>query len=193
MKNILIGCVVVVFLVVLSLVFVSNRIISLDQTSEEKLANVKTALQRRYDLIPNLVATVKGYAKHESETFEQVTAARARVGQFTLTPELLRDPEQLKAFQAAQSQLSSALTKLFAVSEQYPQLRASENFLALQAQIEGTENRIKVERDNYNKAVRDYNTAIRQFPGSLVAGSRTVKQFFEITNTDVEKSPSVTF
>jgi len=170
-----------------------NQFIALDETVNQKLGNVNTALQRRHDLIPNLVATVQGYAKHESGVFTEVAAARSRVGQFTITPELLNNPQQLAAFQKAQGELSSALTRLMAVSENYPQLKADRSFLDLQSQLEGTENRIKVERDNYNQTVKDYNIAISQFPGFMFAGGRTKKDEFKLLTADAAQAPTVQF
>jgi len=133
-------------------------------------AQVENQYQRRYDLIPNLVETVKGYAKHEREVFTQVTEARAKVGQINISPEVLKDPEAFAKFQQAQDALGSALARLLAVAENYPQLKANENFLQLQAQLEGTENRISVERRRYNEVVQQYNTYIRRFPVNIIAG-----------------------
>lgn len=137
-------------------------------TSEEKAkaawSEVLNQYQRRADLIPNLVETVKGYASHERETLEAVVAARAKATQVTVTPETLSDPNAFKAFQEGQAGLTSALSRLLAVVENYPDLKANQNFLALQAQLEGTENRIAVARRDYIEAVREYNTVLRTFP-----------------------------
>ncbi len=147
-----------------------NQIVSLDEAINQAWSQVENQYQRRYDLIPNLVETVKGYAKHEREVFTQVTEARAKVGQITITPEVLKDPQAFARFQQAQDALSSALSRLLAVAENYPQLKANENFLQLQAQLEGTENRIAVERRRYNEVVQRYNTYIRRFPANIIAG-----------------------
>jgi len=129
--------------------------------------DVEAAYQRRADLVPNLVEVVKGYAKHENETFVAVTEARAKVGSVQLSKEMLNRPEEVQQFQQAQSQLGSALSRLLVVSEQYPALKADQGFRDLQNQLEGTENRINVARVRYNRAVQDFNTSIRIFPNSL--------------------------
>ncbi|MDE1970177.1 MAG: LemA family protein [Patescibacteria group bacterium] len=170
-----------------------NEIVRLDNAVAKRAGYVNSALQRRYDLIPNLVATVKAYAAHERGTFEAVAKARAAVGQFTVTPQMLANPEMLKKFQAAQGELSSALSRLMVVSERYPDLKANQNFLELQAQLEGTENRIKVERDNYNTAVEAFNNCIGQFPGNIFAGGRTEKPMFQLTTPDAQNAPQVKF
>ncbi|MBQ8099137.1 MAG: LemA family protein [Bacteroidaceae bacterium] len=140
--------------------------------SEEKVttawSNVENQYQRRADLIPNLVSTVKGYAAHEENTFKEVVEARAKATQVTIDPTNMT-PEKLKEFQAAQGELGSALGKLIAISENYPELKANQNFLELQAQLEGTENRINEARRLYNEAAQDYNVTIRQFPGVIFA------------------------
>ncbi len=151
-----------------SLVSTSNGIITQDAMVEQMVGQVNSALQRRLDLIPNLVETVKGYASHESETLTAVIAARASATQIKLDASTLSDPDKLKQYSMAQGQLSAALGKLMVVSEQYPNLKADKNFQDLMAQLEGTENRIKIERDNYNRAVTELNVRIRTFPGSLV-------------------------
>ena len=151
-----------------ALVNSSNTIIALDTVCEQMTGQVNTALQRRLDLIPNLVETVKGYASHEKETLTAVIAARASATQIKLDASTLSDPNKLKEFNMAQGQLSAALGKLMVVSEKYPELKADRNFSDLMTQLEGTENRIKIERDNYNKAVTALNIQIRTFPGSLV-------------------------
>lgn len=129
--------------------------------------DVEAAYQRRADLIPNLVEVVKGYAKHEAETLTAVTEARAKVGSMQVTKETLNNPETFAKFQQAQGELSSALSRLMVVVERYPDLKANQNFLDLQNQLEGTENRINVARTRYNKAVQDFNTSIRSFPNNL--------------------------
>lgn len=151
-----------------ALVSKSNTIITTDAVCEQMVGQVNSALQRRLDLIPNLVETVKGYASHENETLTAVIAARASATQVKLDASTLTDPAKLQQFNQAQGQLSAALGKLMVVSEQYPNLKADKNFQDLMAQLEGTENRIKIERDNYNKAVTALNVEIRTFPGSLV-------------------------
>ena len=139
-----------------------NNIPTLDEQVKASWGQVENQYQRRADLIPNLVATVKGYASHEQETLKAVTDARARVGSLQVS-----DPAQLKAFEAAQDQLSSALSRLMVVVERYPDLKADQQFLTLQAQLEGTENRIAVARRDYIEAVRQFNTEIRTFPGVI--------------------------
>jgi LemA protein len=129
--------------------------------------DVEAAYQRRADLVPNLVEVVKGYAKHENETLKAVTEARAKVGSVQVSKEMLGRPEELARYQQAQSQLGSALSRLLVVSEQYPNLKASQNFMDLQNQLEGTENRINVARVRYNRAVQQFNVSIRTFPNSL--------------------------
>jgi LemA protein len=164
-------------------VSVGNDLVAREQTVRESWAQVQNVYQRRADLIPNLVETVKGFAAQERTVLEEVTRARASVAGMQVTPEILRDPEALRKFQAAQAELGGALGRLLAVVERYPDLKSNQNFLALQSQLEGTENRIVVERRRYNEAVRDYNTAIRRFPRSLVASLRgfSERSFFEAT------------
>lgn len=153
-----------------------NNIPTLDEQVKASWGQVENQYQRRADLIPNLVATVKGYASHEQETLKAVTDARARVGSVQVS-----DPSQLKAFEAAQDQLSSALSRLMVVVERYPDLKADQQFLTLQAQLEGTENRIAVARRDYIEAVRQFNTEIRTFPGVIWS-----KLFY----SDLEAKPS---
>jgi len=147
-----------------------NNFVNLEEGVNEKWAQVQNQYQRRFDLIPNLVATVKGYARHEQETLQAVTEARAKVGGVTNLKADDLTPEKLAQFQAAQSGLSSALQRLMVVVERYPDLKANQNFLALQTQLEGTENRITTERMRFNQAVQGYNRSIRQFPATLFAG-----------------------
>jgi LemA protein len=141
------------------------------QASEEAVfaawGDVEASYQRRSDLIPNLVEVVKGYAKHEAETLTAVTEARAKVGSMQLSKDMLKSPEAMAKFQAAQGQLSGSLSRLMVVVERYPDLKANQNFMDLQNQLEGTENRINVARVRYNKAVQDFNSSIRSFPNSL--------------------------
>ena len=145
-----------------------NGIISHEESVNQAWAKVESAYQRRSDLIPNLVNTVKGYAEHEKETLQQVTDARTRATSINIDP-TTATPEQLAAWNKAQQGVGSALGRLIAVAENYPDLKANENFRDLQAQLEGTENRIKVERDRYNDAVKSYNVKIRRFPTNLLA------------------------
>jgi len=141
------------------------------QANEEAViaawGNVESAYQRRADLIPNLVEVVKGYAKHEADTLKAVTEARARVGSMQVTKDVLNNPESLNKFQQAQGELSGALSRLMVVVERYPDLKANQNFIDLQKQLEGTENRINVARERYNQSVQLFNTSIRTFPNSL--------------------------
>lgn len=173
-----------------------NNVPKLDEALNAAWAQVDNQYKRRADLIPNLVATVKGYASHEKEVFTQVTEARAKVGQITLTPEMLNDPKALEMFQNAQDSLSSALSRLLAVSENYPDLKANQNFINLQAQLEGTENRIAVARKDYIKTVKDYNVELRTIPGKWVAAllypEAKIKQTFTATPTE-QKNPEVSF
>jgi LemA protein len=171
-----------------------NSLVQLDETVNQAWAQVQNQYQRRSDLIPNLVEVVKGYAKHEQAVFENVAEARAGVGKLTVTPEVLKDPQMFQKFQAAQAGLSGALSRLLAVAENYPQLKANENFLQLQAQLEGTENRISVERKRFNEVVQDYNIRVRTFPTSIIAGmyNFTQKQYFQ-AEPGTEKAPTVKF
>jgi LemA protein len=170
------------------------------QTQDEQIksawSEVLNQYQRRADLIPNLVNTVKGYAAQESSVLLGVTEARAKVGSIQATPELVNDPAALAKFQAAQGQLSSALSRLLVVTENYPQLKSDQNFRDLQAQLEGTENRITVARNRYIQAVKDYNITVRSFPGNLTAmmfGYKP-KPNFEVENeAAISKPPSVDF
>lgn len=145
-----------------------NGFVNKEERVKTAWSNVETQYQRRADLIPNLVNTVKGYASHETQTLNEVTEARARATSINLTADDLT-PERLAEFQQAQAQVRSALGRLIAVSESYPDLKANQNFLELQAQLEGTENRIAVARKDFNETVQHYNIAVRRFPGNLVA------------------------
>lgn len=171
-----------------------NRIITLDEQVKSAWSQVESQYQRRYDLIPNLVETVKGFARQEREVLENVTNARASVGQLNVTPEILRDPQAFSRFQAAQDGLGSALSRLLAVVENYPTLKSNENFLQLQSQIEGTENRITVARNRFNESVQGYNTTIRRFPGSIIAGMTGFGegQYFQ-AREGAEEAPQVKF
>lgn len=146
-----------------------NNIPTLEEKVSASWAQVENQYKRRADLIPNLVETVKAYAAHEKDTLTAVIEARAKATSMTLSPEMLSDPQALKAFEANQGQLTSALSRLMVVSEQYPNLKANDNFIALQSQLEGTENRIAVARKDYIEEVRVYNTEVRTFPGRLWA------------------------
>src|SRR6184192_3128593 len=172
-----------------------NRLVRLQQTVDQSWAQVQNVYQRRADLIPNLVNTVAGSANFEKSTLTEVTNARASVGRVQLDPNKApEDAEQLKKFQAAQGQLSNALSRLLVVSENYPQLRATEAFQNLQAQLEGTENRISVERNNYNSAVQDLNTALERFPTNMLNKMFGFKPraFFQ-AEAGSEKVPTVNF
>lgn len=170
-----------------------NGLIAKDEAVATAWGNIQSQYQRRADLIPNLVSTVKGYAKHESETLENVMAARAKATQITVNADNLT-PEKLKQYQAAQGELSQALGRLMAVSENYPDLKANENFSELQAQLEGTENRINESRQIYNSAVQTYNVSVRRFPANIVAGmfGFDKKNQFE-AEAGAEKAPKVEF
>lgn len=175
-KSMIIGCAIgaVVLLAIALLVSWGissyNNMVSLDQAVIQQWAQVENQYQRRADLIPNLVNTVKGYADFEKDVLTKVTEARAKVSQFNITPELLNDPQAFAKFQSLQGELSGALSRLLVTVENYPQLKANENFLQLQAQLEGTENRISVERKKFNEVVQQYNTTIKRFPASMLAG-----------------------
>jgi len=172
-----------------------NRLVPLQQKVDQSWAQVQNVYQRRADLIPNLVNTVQGAANFEKSTLTEVTNARASVGRVQIDPNHApTDAAKLQEFQAAQGQLSNALSRLLVVSERYPELRATQNFQNLQAQLEGTENRISVERGNFNTEVQDYNTAVRTFPTNLFAGmfGFQPRPFFE-AQAGAEKAPTVNF
>jgi LemA protein len=172
---------------------VYNALVQLEEQVETEWAQVENQYQRRIDLIPNLVATVKGYATHEQETFEGVVNARAKATAITIDPSNAT-PEQLAAYQNAQGELSQALGRLMAVAENYPELKANENFRDLQAQLEGTENRIAVARQNFNDSAKNYNLKVRRFPGNIIAGlfGFEKKPYFE-AEEGAEKAPKVEF
>src|SRR6266568_1073905 len=172
-----------------------NRLVTLDQNVNKKWGDVQTVYQRRADLIPNLVNTVQGAANFEKSTLTDITNARASVGRVQLDPNKApTDAAQLQEFQAAQTGLSSALSRLLVVVERYPELKANQNFLTLQAQLEGTENRIAVERNKFNTAVQDYNTTVRRFPTNTIAGmfGFSPRPFFA-AQQGAEKAPTVNF
>jgi len=190
------GLVVVLVLVGLGLVGRYNDLVGLEEGVDAQWGNVQTAYQRRADLIPNLVNTVKGYAEHEQETLTAVIEARAKATQVTnqITPETLNDPQMLQKFEAAQSGLSSVLSRLMVTVERYPDLKANANFLDLQNQLEGTENRISVERRRFNEAAQAYNATIRRFPASILAGlfGFEKKAYFE-ASAGAQNAPAVDF
>lgn len=170
-----------------------NSMVNKQETVKQAWSNVENQYQRRSDLIPNLVNTVKGYAKHEKSTLEEVTNARAKATQITVDPANLT-PENLQKYQRAQGAVGSALGKLLAISENYPNLKANENFIELQAQLEGTENRISVARRDFNTATQDYDSFIRHFPQNILAGmfGFDKKGYFE-AEAGTQKVPSVSF
>ena len=170
-----------------------NGMVKMDESVSTAWSNVENQYQRRTDLIPNLVNTVKGYAAHEKETFEAVVSARSKATQMTVDPENLT-PEKLQEYQKAQGEIGAALGRLLAITENYPELKANENFKELQAQLEGTENRISVERRNFNEVARTYNTSIRTFPKSILAGMFGFDQrpYFE-AEEGANKAPEVKF
>jgi len=171
-----------------------NSLVQMDEKVNQAWAQVENQYQRRTDLIPNLVKTVQGYAEFEKSVLVEVTELRSKVGQIKLSAEDLSDEQKFKQFQEAQDQLSGALSRLLVVAENYPQLKANENFLALQTQLEGTENRIAVERKKFNEAVQEYNTSIRSFPTLITAkifGFKEKQYFKSLPGTD--KVPDVNF
>lgn len=174
-----------------------NNIPQYDEQVKSAWAQVENQYQRRADLIPNLVETVKGYAAHEQETLTAVIEARAKATSIQVDASTLDNPEKLKQFQQAQDQLTGALSRLMVVSERYPDLKANQNFLALQSQLEGTENRIAVARRDFILAVQKYNTEIRTFPGrlwhSVMYSDLPMRETFEATTPGAEKAPEVKF
>jgi len=173
-----------------------NQFQSLDEEAKASWSEVLNQYQRRADLIPNLVKTVKGYAAHEKEVFTEVTKARASVGGVQMTPELLNDPAAMAKFQAAQGQLSSALSRLMLVAENYPDLKADQGFRDLQAQLEGTENRVTVARNRFIQTIKDYNIEVRSFPANLTAMvmGYDVKPSFTVENeAEISAPPVVEF
>ena len=172
-----------------------NSFVTLDETVSAEWAEVQNQYQRRYDLIPNLVSTVKGYASHESEVLTQVSEARASAGgQINISEDVLNNPEAFAKYQQIQDNLGASLQRLLMVTEQYPDLKADQNFLALQDQLEGTENRIAVARKRFNDAVKEYNIKIRKFPGNIIANMSGFdkKQSFT-ASSDAQAAPKVEF
>jgi LemA protein len=187
-----IGILVALLIIMFSSCGTYNGMVTAKETVDQRIGQVQNVYQRRADLIPNLVEVVKGYASHEKGTFEAVTKARASATQITLSPN--STPEQLAKFQAAQGELSAALGKLMMLKEAYPELKAAQNFLALQAEVAGTENRIAVERKEWQKAVKDYNVLIKRFPASIVAsfGGFQPAAFFA-ADEGAKTAPKVSF
>ena len=201
----LIGCfgVLILFLLIGGIWYVGarNNFVTLDENVNQQWAQVQSQYQRRYDLIPNLVRTVQGAANFEKSTLEAVVNARARVGQVQVgsgpggATSIPNDPAAMQQFEQAQAGLSSALSRLLVVVERYPDLKSNQNFLELQSELEGTENRIAVERMRYNQAAQQYNTAIRKFPGSVVANMSgfKAKAYFQVQNPAANQAPTVDF
>ncbi len=197
-RGCLIAAIVIIIVAVIIIASISgtyNKMITYEENVKEKWSQVENVYQRRYDLIPNLVETVKGYAEHEQETFKAVTEARAKAGgTFNISEEVLNDPAMFQKFQQAQSSLGGALQRLMVVMERYPDLKANQNFLSLQDQLEGTENRIAVERKRFNQAARQFNTFIKKFPQVMLANmfGFSEKQYFKSTE-GAEEAPKVEF
>jgi LemA protein len=194
------GCIgiLVVLLVILGISFAGtyNRLVTLNQDVDRSWSEVENQYQRRADLVPNLVSTVQGAANFEKDTLTAVTEARASVGRATITPgQAPTDPESLARFQQAQDQLGSALQRLLVVSERYPELRANQNFRDLQAQLEGTENRITVARQRFNESAQSYNTVLKKFPTNMLAGLFGFKEkpYFKAITPGAEQAPKVQF
>ena len=189
------GIIVIAVVVLLAIFCISsyNSMVSQDEAVGTAWSNVENQYQRRADLIPNLVNTVKGYAAHEKETFDAVVSARAKATQTTVSIDDLT-PEKMAAYQRAQGEIGSALSRLLAVTENYPELKANENFQTLQAQLEGTENRISVERRKFNEVAKACNTSIRRFPRNILAGMFGFEKrpYFE-AQEGAEKAPEVKF
>ena len=189
----LIITIVVIVLVALWGISSYNGLVEMDEKVSNQWANVETQYQRRSDLIPNLVNTVKGYAKHESQTLEAVMAARSQATQVKIDPSNCT-PQQLAAYQKAQGDVTTALGKLLAITENYPDLKANQNFLELQSQLEGTENRINVARKDFNDSAKEYNTSLRRFPRNIIASMLGFEKrnYFE-AEAGAEKAPKVEF
>ncbi len=196
MKKSLIVIIVLVVIVAIGFFWYTgtyNKLVKSDEAVTAQWGNVENQYQRRSDLVPNLVATVKGYAQHEQSTLEGVINARAKATQVTIDPTNLNE-QTMAQFQAAQGELSSALSRLLVSVEQYPDLKANQNFMDLQAQLEGTENRIAYQREEFNKIAREYNTLIRKFPNNIIAGMSgfVAKPYFK-AEAGAEKAPKVEF
>ncbi len=191
----LIIALVIVVILVMWGVKVNNSMVAKEENVKEKWSQVENVYQRRFDLIPNLVATVKGYAEHEKDTFIAVTEARSKVGgQINVSDDIINNPQALQKFQQVQSSLGSALQRLMVVVEKYPDLKANENFLNLQNQLEGTENRIAVERRRFNEAARDFNTYIKMIPNSFIASFRNFKEkAYFLSDEGAKTAPKVEF
>ena len=189
----IITVIAVIVIAVLYSISTYNSLVSQDETVSTAWSNVENQYQRRADLIPNLVNTVKGYAAHEKETLDAVVSARAKATQNTVSIDDLT-PEKLQAYQRAQGEIGAELGRLLAITENYPDLKANENFQALQAQLEGTENRISVERRKFNETAKAYNTTIRRFPKNIIAGlfGFEKRPYFEAAEGS-EKAPEVKF
>lgn len=193
MKKSTIIIIAVIVLIIAVFFSMYNGLVKKQEAVESQWAQVENVYQRRADLIPNLVATVKGYAAHEEGTLTSVVEARSKATSITIDPSNIT-PEQLEQFQAAQDQLSGALNKLLAIQENYPDLKANENFLALQSQLEGSENRITVERQKFNERAKEYNQSIRMFPRNIIAsmfGFEKIGYFKAAAGSDV--APKVEF
>ncbi len=199
-KGVMVGCGIGAVLVLIIVGFVMwgvgiyNELITLEEQVNQAWSQVENQYQRRVDLIPNLVSTVKGVAGFEKETYTAVTEARSKVNQLNISPDILNNPAAFQEFRSAQNGLGSALSRLLVTVENYPQLKANENFIQLQQQLEGTENRISVERRKFNQAIQNYNTRIRKFPANFIANMSgfNEKQYFEATEgSDV--APQVEF
>ncbi len=200
MGKLALGCLgillVVVLIAAISFAGTYNRLVTLSQDVDKQWSEVENQYQRRADLIPNLVQTVQGAANFEKETLTAVTEARASVGRATITPgKAPADPETLARYQQAQDQLGSALQRLLVVSERYPELRANQNFRDLQAQLEGTENRITVARGRFNDSAQQYNTVLKRFPTNFIGGMFGFKEkpYFKATTPGAEQAPKVQF
>ena len=200
-KFALLGCgglvLILVAVVVVGGIFIAgayNGLVKQEEGVKTAWSQVENVYQRRADLIPNLVETVKGVANFEKETYTAVTEARSRVGQIKVTPEMLNNPNAFAQFQKAQGELGSAISRLLVVAENYPQLKANQNFLELQSQLEGTENRIAVERRTFNEVAQKYNTMVRSFPRNFIASFFGFKQkaYFEAL-AGADKAPQVKF
>lgn len=193
-----IGIIIVIAVVVIGAIMwgtgIYNRLVGLEEGVTGSWSQVENQYQRRADLIPNLVNTVKGVADFEKDTYTAVTEARSKVNQINMTSDMLSDPNAFAQFQSAQDGLGSALSRLLVTVENYPQLKANENFKQLQSQLEGTENRISIARKTFNEVVQNYNTTIRQFPGSIIAGFTgfTQKQYFKAV-AGSDEAPKVEF